>query len=90
VPNWIYCSPMVPLHAGFECGLLGASDMGHEFSTEFPSRPSWGSLLGARIEVRPMEAIDRRAGSSIAVASRHPARQRKNRGQTAAVSARPQ
>jgi hypothetical protein len=25
---------MVPLHVGVECGLLGASDMEHEFSNE--------------------------------------------------------
>jgi hypothetical protein len=35
VPNWIYCSPMVPLHIGFESGLLGARDMEHEFSNEW-------------------------------------------------------
>jgi hypothetical protein len=34
LPNWIYCSPMVPLHTGVECGLVGASDMEHEFSNE--------------------------------------------------------
>jgi hypothetical protein len=82
VPNWIYCSPMVPQHAGVECGLLAASNMGHEFSNEFPSRRCARSLLGARIEVRPMDAIDRRAASSAAVASRRPARRRKNRRQT--------
>ena len=39
VPNWIYCSPMVPLHMGVECGLLGARDMEHEFSNEWRAGP---------------------------------------------------
>jgi hypothetical protein len=34
VPNWVYCSPIVPLHMGVESGLLGESDMEHEFSNE--------------------------------------------------------
>jgi hypothetical protein len=35
VPNWIYCSHMVPLDMGVECGLLGAHDIEHEFSNEW-------------------------------------------------------
>ena len=38
MPNWIYCSSMVPLHMGVECGLLRASDMEHEFSNECRAR----------------------------------------------------
>ena len=34
-PDWIYCSPMVPLHIGVETGLLGARDMEYEFSNEW-------------------------------------------------------
>ena len=39
----------------------GASDMEHEFSQRVASRRSSQSLLGARIEVRAMNAIGRRA-----------------------------
>ena len=35
MPNWIYCSPKVPLHMGVECGLLGIRDMEHEFSNQW-------------------------------------------------------
>src|SRR3954447_8907337 len=40
------------------------------------------SLLGARLEVPAMKAIDRRAANSLAAAFRRPARQRKKRRQT--------
>ena len=61
MPNWIYCSPMVPLHMGVECGLLGARDMEHEFSNEWRAGAPRSRCLGARIEVRAMNAIGRRA-----------------------------
>jgi hypothetical protein len=60
---------MVPLHMGVECGLLGASDMEHEFSNECRAGRSSRSLLGARIEAPAMNAIERRAASSVAAAS---------------------
>ncbi|MFL5831175.1 MAG: hypothetical protein ACJ76X_14775 [Solirubrobacteraceae bacterium] len=40
MPNWIYCSPVVALHASVESGLLGASDIEHELSN--------GGRAGAR------------------------------------------
>jgi len=50
VPNWIYCSPMVPLHTGVECRVLGTSDMEHELSYECRAGAPRRRFLGAKIE----------------------------------------